>query len=186
MKNIQSSLRKLILVALLAATAFITMTIFNVPLIPAASYLKYEPSGALILLCGFLLGPVAALQTAFIKSVLYLMLTGDIYGVVSDFIAMALFVVTASCLSIKPIKAIAKPYLQKIIACAIACLVTTVIMCLLNYPILYWQFGMNAQAVTASMIYVIPYNLLKTICNSVLGILLLRTLKHQIDAFMNK
>ena len=69
-------LRRRIFIALLAAIAMMLMLCFGISVIPGASYLKYEPSGGIILLCGFLLGPAGALECALVKCVLYMLVHG--------------------------------------------------------------------------------------------------------------
>ena len=57
MKLKMRPLHRMTYIALLAALAMMCMLLFGIKLIPGASYLKYDPSGGVILLCGLLLGP---------------------------------------------------------------------------------------------------------------------------------
>lgn len=162
-----SKLKQLIFVALLAAMAMVLMHT-GTSLIPAARYLKYEPSGAIILLCGMLLGPAAAAECAFVKCILYFISHGgNPYGHLSDLIAMLTFACIAAALMHRMGVQSGK---KRILACAVGVLAVTLVMIPANYVILYLQYGMTPAAVTATMIYVIPYNILKAGLNSVLAL----------------
>lgn len=162
-----SKLRRLIFVALLAAMAMVLMHM-GTSLIPAARYLKYEPSGAIILLCGMLLGPAAAAECALVKCILYFISHGgNPYGHLSDLIAMLTFACTASAIMHRMGVQVGK---KRLIACVIGVIAVTVVMIPANYVILYLQYGMTADAVTATMIYVIPYNMLKAGLNSAIAL----------------
>ena len=162
-----SKLKQLIFVALLAAMAMVLMHT-GTSLIPAARYLKYEPSGAIILLCGMLLGPAAAAECALVKCILYFISHGgNPYGHLSDLIAMLTFACIAAALMHRMGVQSGK---KRILACAVGVLTVTLVMIPANYVILYLQYGMTPAAVTATMIYVIPYNILKAALNSVLAL----------------
>ncbi|MCC8046837.1 MAG: ECF transporter S component [Clostridiales bacterium] len=162
-------LRRMIYIAMLAAIAMVIMHM-GFSIIPAASYLKYEPSGAVILLSGLLLGPGAAAECALVKCVLYFFTHGGSpYGHLSDLIAMLSFSCTVSGLfhhfGVKQIRRLA-------LCCVAGCAVVTLVMIPANYVILHLQYGMTPAAVSATMIYVIPYNLLKSGLNSVIAVAL--------------
>lgn len=162
-----SKLKQLIFVALLAAMAMVLMHT-GTSLIPAARYLKYEPSGAVILLCGMLLGPAAAAECALVKCILYFISHGgNPYGHLSDLIAMLTFACITTALMHRMGVQSGK---KRILACAVGVLAVTLVMIPANYVILYLQYGMTPAAVTATMIYVIPYNILKAALNSVLAL----------------
>ncbi|WP_298031122.1 ECF transporter S component [uncultured Dysosmobacter sp.] len=162
-------LHRLVYIALLAAIGMMCMLCFGFKLIPAASYLKYDPNGAVILLCGLLLGPVAGLECAVVKGVLYFLVHGGSpYGHISEFLATATLMLVAVCLAHR-FRAGGK---KRILCCAAGVLAATIIMIPANYVILYLQHGMSAEAVTASMVYVIPFNLLKAALNSAIALCL--------------
>lgn len=162
-----TKLKRLIFIALLAAMAMVLMHT-GTSLIPAARYLKYEPSGAIIVLCGMLLGPAAAAECALVKCVLYFISHGGSpYGHLSDLIAMLTFACITSALMHRLGTQSVK---KRILACVVGVLAVTLVMIPANYIILYLQYGMAPAAVTATMIYVIPYNILKAGLNSVIAL----------------
>lgn len=163
-------LQRLIFIALLAAIAMVCMLCFGVSLFPGATYLKYEPSGGVILLCGLLLGPAGALECAFVKFILYILVHGGSpYGHISDLLATSVFVGVSTLLAYR-LRKCGKGRL--IACCAAGALAATLVMIPANYVILHLQYGMSPTAVSASMVYIIPYNFLKTCINSVCALCL--------------
>lgn len=71
------SVRRLVLISLLAATSFMLMYVLQIPLVPAAPYLKWDPSDLPNVLGGFMLGPAAAIVIALLKSLLFLIFKGS-------------------------------------------------------------------------------------------------------------
>lgn len=162
-------LHRLVYIALLAALAMMCMLLFGLKLIPAASYLKYDPNGAVILLCALLLGPAAGVECAVVKGILYFLVHGGSpYGHISEFLATVTLVLVSSCLAHR-FRANGK---TRVLCCAAGCLAATLVMIPANYVILYLQYGMAAEAVSATMIYVIPFNLLKAALNSAIALCL--------------
>ena len=152
-------LRRMVFTAMLAAIAMLIMLCFGVSVIPGAAYLKYEPSGAVILLCGLLLGPASALECAVVKCVLYFLVHGGSpYGHFSDLLATSVFVGCAAFLAYR-----LRPSTKRglLLCCVVGGVAATLVMIPANYVILHLQYGMDPAAVAASMVYIIPFNLVK-------------------------
>lgn len=163
-------LQRLVFIALLAAIAMMVMLCFGVAVIPGATYLKYEPSGGIILLCGLLLGPAGALECAFVKCILYFLIHGgNPYGHISDLLATCVFVGVTTLLMYKLPK---QGSVRAVLCCAVGIAAATLFMIPANYVILHLQYGMAPAAVTASMIYIIPFNLVKAGLNSIVALCL--------------
>ena len=152
----------------------LTMKFLGIPIIPFAAYLKYEPSGVFLLMTGYLFGPLGAFACCFLKAALVFLLgSGNIFGVLSDLLASASMVCLASL--------IGNRYRTRkgwIAGCAVGTLAATLLMIPANYVILYFEFGMLPQAVTASMVGIIPFNLFKGVLNGVLFLFLQAPLKR--------
>ena len=163
-------LQRLIFIALLAAIAMMFMLLFGIAVIPGATYLKYEPSGGVILLCGLLLGPAGALECALVKCFLYFLIHGGSpYGHFSDLLATCVFAGTTAFLMYR----FRKMNLGRMLLCCAAGIISaTLVMIPANYFILHLQYGMDPAAVSRSMIYIIPYNLFKTCLNSAFALIL--------------
>ena len=154
-------LQRMVFTAMLAAIAMLIMLFFGVSVIPGATYLKYEPSGAVILLCGLLLGPASALECAVVKCVLYFLVHGGSpYGHLSDLLATCVFVGISTFLAYR-LRTSANARKWLILFCVVGGVAATLVMIPANYVILHLQYGMDPAAVTASMIYIIPFNLVK-------------------------
>lgn len=171
-------LQRMVFTAMLASIAMLIMLSFGVSVIPGATYLKYEPSGAVILLCGLLLGPASALKCALVKCLLYFLIHGGSpYGHLSDLLATCVFVGCAAFLAYR-VHSTSNIKLWLILFCAVGGVAATLVMIPANYVILHLQYGMAPAAVTASMIYIIPYNLVKTGLNTVLTLSIYYPIEH--------
>src|SRR5690554_5019645 len=69
--------RNLVMISLLAAMSFVLMYVVQIPLLPAAPFLKWDPSDLPNVLGGLVLGPGAAFLIALIKCLLFLLLKGS-------------------------------------------------------------------------------------------------------------
>lgn len=72
-----SKVRRLVLISLLTAASFVLMYVLQIPLLPAAPYLKWDPSDLPNVLGGFILGPGAAIAIALVKALLFLLFKGS-------------------------------------------------------------------------------------------------------------
>ncbi|MBS3950016.1 MAG: ECF transporter S component [Peptococcaceae bacterium] len=92
------SLRTLVLMSMFAAMSYMLMFTLQIPLIPAAPYLKYDPSDVPTLIGGFVLGPVAAVVISGVKALLYMITKGESgpVGSIQNFLASASFAFTAA------------------------------------------------------------------------------------------
>jgi len=83
-----------------AAMSYMLMFTLQIPLIPAAPYLKYDPSDVPTILGGFVLGPVAAVIISGVKALLYLITKGESgpVGSIQNFLASASFAFTAAAI----------------------------------------------------------------------------------------
>ena len=92
------SLRNLVLMSMFAAMSYMLMFAMQIPLIPVAPYLKYDPSDVPTLIGGFVLGPVAAVIISGVKALLYMITKGESgpVGSIQNFLASASFAFTAA------------------------------------------------------------------------------------------
>ena len=78
---------------MLAALAFLLMAAIQIPVLPQAPYLTYDPSDAVALLAGVLYGPGAGVTVVALKDLLFLLLRAHgPFGPAADFLAAATFV----------------------------------------------------------------------------------------------
>ena len=87
--------RKLILIAMLAAVAYIIMVAIRIPVV---MFLKYEPKDVIITIGGFLLGPLASVIISLVVSLIEMVSvseTGPI-GCIMNFLSTCSFACTAA------------------------------------------------------------------------------------------
>lgn len=87
-------IRRLVMMSLLAGMSYALMFTLQIPLIPAAPYLKFDPSDLPNLVGAFLLGPWAGIQIALVKAALFLFTKGTSgpVGSIMNFLSSAVFV----------------------------------------------------------------------------------------------
>ncbi len=155
-----SSTRKLTLLALLSAIAFITAISFRVPVI---SFLKYEPKDIFILFGGFLYGPVAALICSVVAAVLELPFsTTGLIGMIMNILSSASFACTASFLYKKR-----KDMYSAAIGLVCGVVAMSVSMLLWNYAISPLYMGVTREQIVPMLSTVfLPFNLLKAGINA--------------------
>lgn len=161
--------QQLAVTGMLAAIAFLLMAAIQIPILPYAPFLRYDPSDAVGLLAGVLYGPASGVTVVFLKDVLFLLLRarGPV-GPLADFIAAATFVaVTAWAYRRRP-----GPFARRLVAAAVLGAAARVaIMIPANFVLLALQFG-TPPARTAGMLIpaIIPFNAVKALANAALAL----------------
>ena len=156
-------LRKMILIALFAAIAYMIVALVRIPVV---LFLSYEPKDTVITIAGFLLGPLASFIISLLVSLLEMVTisqTGPI-GCLMNLISTCSFACTAALVYKK----------QHSLKGAIAGLVTgsvsmVTVMLLWNWLITPLYMGVSREAVEGMLIPVfLPFNALKAGLNSAL------------------
>ena len=70
------STKKITTIGVLCAMAMVTNLLISFPLVPAASFLKYDPKDIIIVMGGFIYGPLTSFLMSFICSILEIMFKG--------------------------------------------------------------------------------------------------------------
>ncbi len=163
-----SRTKKLVIVAMMAALAYIVMILIKIPML--VDYLKYDPKDVIIAVTGFLFGPLEALVTALVVCVIEAFTVGTTgwIGAVMNFLASCSFAVVASLVYRR------KRTLPGAVAglvCGVVCL--TVMMLLWNYFLTPVYTGMPRETVAAMLPTVfLPFNLIKGGINAALTMLI--------------
>lgn len=163
----RASVKKLVLLAMLAAMAYIIVSVIRIPVV---LFLKYEPKDVVITIGGFLLGPMAAFIVSLVVSLLEMVTiseTGPI-GCLMNLISTCAFSCTAAAL-----------YKRKhtlggaISGLVIGSAFMIVVMLLWNWLITPLYMGVDRSAVEGMLLPVfLPFNALKAGLNSALVMLL--------------
>ena len=157
-------IKKLVLMALLAAAAFVMVALVR---IPAVLFLKYEPKDVIITIGGFLLGPMASLIVSAVVSLIEMATiseTGPI-GALMNLISTCSFACTAALIYKK------KHDIWGAVLGLLAGTVTMVgVMLLWNWLITPLYMAGTSRADVAAMLVPVflPFNALKAGLNSAL------------------
>jgi len=93
-----TSTRKLTTLAMICAIAFLLAAFVRFPIVPAVGFLRYDPKDIVIVIGGFIFGPLAALIVTVVVSLLQMVTvsaSGPI-GAVMNIISGAAFCCTAA------------------------------------------------------------------------------------------
>jgi len=168
------STNKMVKISVLSALAIVLMLVVRFPLIPSATYLEYDPADIPVLIGGFMYGPIAGLIitliVSFIQAVTVSSGSGWI-GFVMHVIATGTLVLVSSIIYKK---------IHTFKGAIISLIVGSLAMILVMIPSnLFFapKFGVPYEVVKASLaVTVIPFNLFKSIINSLLTMLLYKPL----------
>ena len=164
-----TSIKRWVLIACLAGISYLLMFL-SFSIIPIAPYMKIDFSDLAVLLGFFLLGTSGGLGVAFVRSLLYFIITGvsldNFIGVATSLIASIVFCLPLYLLLGNKHKPSLKDYILGIV---IATISLTVILSLANWlvitPLYISVLGLNLGLPLNELILyaVVPFNLVKGI-----------------------
>ena len=176
LNNVSKRTSSLTKMGVLAAVSIVLVAVIHVPIIPAVSFLEYDPADIPILLGTFALGPVAGLVLTVIVSVIQGMTVSAAsswYGIVMHIIATGAYVIIAG-----NIYARKKTKMNAIIALVCGTLAMAVVMIPANLaltPVYLQMVGVPAEAalptVKGLLGWIILFNVIKAGINSVVTFL---------------
>jgi riboflavin transporter FmnP len=162
--------QQIVMMGLLSAVAFLLMATIQLPILPQAPFLKYDPSDAAGLLAGVMYGPAAGVLVVLVKDVLFLLFRArGPFGPLADFIAASTFVgVTAWAYRRR-----AGSFVRRMVAAALVGTAARVLVMIpANFVILYLEFGMPPGKVAGMLLpAIVPFNATKAAINAVLALL---------------
>ena len=174
MEHKNQRLRKMILMAMLAAVAFLLVSLIRIPIVPAAPFLNYEPKDVVITIAGFLFGPLEALIISLVVSLIEMFSissTGWI-GCIMNFLSTCSFACAAAVIYKKK-----HTIAGAILGLIAGSLAMVGIMLLWNWLITPLYMGYPREAVTAMLVPVfLPFNALKAGLNSAITLCLYKPL----------
>lgn len=169
MKKQQMSTRYLALVAMFTAIAYVMVLISKV--IPnVAGFLSYEPKDAIIVIAGFILGPLSCVFISALTSLIEMLSISStgIYGFLMNVVSTCAFTVPAAWLY-------ARRRTQKgaVLGLGLGVLVMALCMVLWNYIITPFYMGVDRSVVAGMLMSIfLPFNLIKGGINAGLTLLL--------------
>lgn len=161
--------KKMTLLAMFAAVAYVFMFFGRLP-ISTVDFLKYDPKDIIIVICGFVMGPSAALLVSVIVSLIEMVTvsTTGVWGFVMNILSTCSFACTASFIYKKK-----RTLSGAVTGLAIGCAVMIVMMLAWNYLVTPIYQGAPREAVAAMLIPVfLPFNALKGSINAAMTLII--------------
>ncbi len=166
------SVKKMVLVAMLAAIAYIIVFVVRIPVV---LFLKYEPKDVVITIGAFLLGPWAAVACSFIVSLLEMFTIGSDTGPVGALMNL----LSTCCFSCTAAFIYKKKHTLSgaVLGLAAGSAVMVCAMLLWNWLITPLYMGVDRETVQAMLIPTfLPFNALKAGLNTALTLALYKPL----------
>ncbi len=155
--------KKITTLAMLTALAYLVMVMFHIKLVPDAPYLTYDPKDVILVITGFLAGPVAGMITTLVVGLVEMVTVSDSgpWGLLMNVLSSWAFVIPASFVYKKN-----KKISGAIVGLILSVICMTGMMLLWNYLITPIYQGVPRDAVAAMLIPIfLPFNLLKASIN---------------------
>ena len=163
--------KKLVLLAMLAAAAFMLVATIRIPVV---LFLSYEPKDVIITIGGFLLGPMSAFVISFVVALVEMVTintTGPI-GCLMNLLSSACFSCTAAYIYKKK-----RSIPGAILGLSVGSVAMIAVMLLWNWLITPLYMGVSRSAVVPMLIPAfLPFNALKAGFNSALTLLIYKPL----------
>ena len=176
--------RRLVLIAMLAAVAYMMVSLVRIPVV---LFLKYEPKDVIITIGGFLLGPMVSFLVSLVVSLLEMVSISDTgpIGAVMNLLSTCSFACVASLVYKR--RHTLRGAVEGLLAGAVV-MVTTMLLWNWLIPPLYMT-GTSRSDIAAMLVPVfLPFNLLKAGLNSAFILLVYKPLvtalrrAHLVDA----
>ena len=168
----QFDVKKMVLLAMLAAVAFMLVALIRIPVV---LFLSYEPKDVIITIGGFLLGPMASFLISVVVALVEMVTistTGPI-GCVMNLLSSACFSCTAAFVYKKK-----RTMTGAVLGLVLGSVTMVIVMLLWNWLITpLYMTGTSRSDVAAMLIPVfLPFNALKAGFNSALSLILYKPL----------
>ncbi len=167
----QSNIKKMALIAMLAAVAYILVCFFRIPVI---MFLNYELTDVVVTIGGFVLGPMAAFVISLLVSLLEMVTVSDTgpIGAIMNLLSTCSFACVASLVYKKKHTA-----LGAVSGLMLGTVSMVAVMLLWNWLITPLYMGVDRATVSGMLLPVfLPFNLLKSGLNSALVLCLYKPL----------
>ncbi len=156
--------------SMLCAAAFLAVLFVRIPIIPAVPFLSYEPKDVIIVIGGFIYGPMAALIVSLVVSFIEFITISStgIIGLIMNIISSSAFACVASGIykSRRTMKGAVFGLISGVLSMA-------VLMLLWNYMITPLYMKIDREVIKAMLIPAfLPFNLIKGVLNMSFSLLL--------------
>ncbi|MBM6755612.1 ECF transporter S component [Collinsella tanakaei] len=169
------STKQLVTMALMCAVSALFMFV-QIPIIPAAPFLTYDPSFVPAMVAGFAYGPGAGVAVGVLAAVIHALMTGDWVGALMNIIACVCYIVPAALIYRRR-----HTYTGAIVGLVLGIVAATAASVVANLTIGVWFWYGTPDAIMPLMVpAVIPFNLVKTALNSVLTLVVYKAVSNLI------
>ena len=169
------STKQLVTMALMCAVSALLMYL-QIPLIPGVTFLTYDPSLVPAMVSGFAFGPGSGVAVGVVAIVIHALTTGDWVGALMNAVATVFYVLPAALVYGKM-----HTYKGAIIGLVLGVVLATAASIVSNLTIGVWFWYGSADVIMPLMIpAVIPFNLAKTVLNSVLTLAVYKAISNLI------
>lgn len=169
------STRQLVSMALLCAIG-VLLSFVEFPLLPGVAWLKYDASAMPAMVSGLAWGPLAGISVGIIGAIIHGILLADFAGAVMNILVVVCYVLPAALIYKKM-----HSWKGAIFALIIASITSTIGAILGNLVITPLYFGIPFEAVVNMILPILtPFNLIKAALNSVLTILVYKSISNLI------
>lgn len=161
--------KKLTTLAVMCAIAFAVMAVGRIPISPLP-FLKYDPKDIVIVIGGFIYGPMSAVMMSAVVSLIEMVTVSDSgpIGLVMNVLSTCAFACTATLIYKKK-----QTMSGAVIGLISGVGVATIVMLLWNFFITPFYMGVTREAVEEILVpMILPFNLIKYGINAALALLL--------------
>lgn len=161
--------KRLAMLGLFSAFAYVLTVFIRIP-ISSVEFLKYDPKDIIIVILGFISGPVSAFAVAVVSSLVEAITvsTTGIIGFIMNVLSTSAFACTASIIYKKK-----RTLGGAVLGLISGVILTCGVMLLWNYLVTPFHMGVAREIVTSMLLPVfLPFNLIKGSINAALAMLL--------------
>ncbi|WP_165043550.1 MULTISPECIES: ECF transporter S component [unclassified Adlercreutzia] len=175
------STRQMVTMALMCAISAL-LQFAQIPLLPAAPFLSYDPSFVPAMVSGFAYGPTSGVVIGVLASVIHGLITGEWVGALMNSVACVAYVVPAALIYSK-VRTMRGAIIGLIVG--IVCVVLAAIASNLTIGVWFW-YGSPDVIMPLMLPAVLPFNLIKATLNSVLTIVVYKAVSNMITPKKNQ
>lgn len=173
--------RQLVIMALMAAIATL-LSFVEIPILPAAPWLKYDPSFVPSMVTGFAYGAGPGVAVGLVTAILHIFMTGNFWGGIMNILVVCAYVIPAALIYVRN-----HTWRGAAIGLIVGSVCQIIIAILANIVITPIYAGMPVEAVIALIIPVlIPFNVLKVVLNSIITIAVYKAISNLITPKKNQ
>ena len=169
-------IKKITTLGILCSLAVITNLLISFPIIPLVSFLRYDPKDIIIVIGGFIYGPLSAMIMSVLTSLIEVFYRNAGGNILIDILMNVISTCSLACVAAYFYK---KEHSRKgaIKGLIIGALVSVGVMCLWNYIVTPIYYGMPREVVAALIVPgILPFNLIKNAINVLVVIYLYKPL----------